>query len=358
MDKGKDVYINVNSSTLIKVLIFIVLFWLLFFVWQTVLVFLAAVVIASAIEPLVTLLEKKRIPRLGAVFIVYGLLIAVFTVVFYFLLPPLISDIASLLNNLPRYIDYEVLGDNSSFLGFRSALQTFTGETTFTELIAELGTLLATGQAAILHVVTRIFGGAMSLVLIFILSFYLSAQANGIERFLQLVTPREHEVYIVSLWRRTQRKIGFWLQGQLLLGLVVGVMVFIVLSILGVRHAFLLAFLAALLEIIPVFGPIISAIPAVAIGIIDGGVTSGFLVAAAYIIIQQLESNVIYPLVVKKIVGVPPLLVILSLVIGFQLGGLLGAILAVPIATAFVEYIDDVQKRRVMKQEALSVETS
>jgi predicted PurR-regulated permease PerM len=114
--------------------------------------------------------------------------------------------------------------------------------------------------------------------------------------------------------------------------------------ILGVRNALFLALLAAVFEIIPIFGPILSAIPSTLVALLDGGLTKGLLVVGLYTIVNQFENHLIYPLVVKKIVGIPPILVILAVIVGFKLAGLLGIILSVPIAAVFVEFLNDVQR--------------
>jgi predicted PurR-regulated permease PerM len=191
-----------------------------------------------------------------------------------------------------------------------------------------------------------VFGGALSFVLIVVLSFYLSVQEDGIEKFLRIVVSRKHEPYVIGLWKRTQAKIGLWMQGQIVLAVLVGVLVYLGLMVLGIKNALLFAVLAGVLEMIPLFGPIIAAIPAVAAGYADGGTSAGLIIAGLYLIIQQFENHLIYPLVVKKIVGVPPILVILSLLVGFELAGFLGMILSVPLSSMLVEFLDDVQKSR------------
>jgi len=122
--------------------------------------------------------------------------------------------------------------------------------------------------------------------------------------------------------------------------------VYLGLTVLGVKYALVLAVLAAIFELIPVFGPILSSVPAVVVGFVDGGVGLGLLVIALYIIIQQFENHLIYPLVVTKVVGVPPLLVILALLIGWKLVGFLGIILSIPFAAALQEVASDLEKRR------------
>jgi predicted PurR-regulated permease PerM len=168
---------------------------------------------------------------------------------------------------------------------------------------------------------------------------------------LQVVTPLRHQKYVLSLWKRSQIKIGLWMQGQLLLGLIVGVLTYLGLVILGVPYALFLAPLIALFELIPVFGPILAAIPAVIVAFGTGGVSLGFLTVGLYLIVQQFESHLIYPLVVRKVVGVPPLLVIIGLIVGAKVAGFLGIILSVPIAGALKEYIDDVNKAKLQGKE-------
>ncbi len=178
------------------------------------------------------------------------------------------------------------------------------------------------------------------------LSFYLAVQEDGVDDFLRIVAPVRHHTYIIDLWKRSQRKIALWLQGQVMLGLLIGVLVYIMLLAVGIPHALLLALFAAVLEIIPVFGPVISSIPAILVGFADKGVGVGFLLVGLYLIIYQLESQVFYPLVVKKIVGISPIVVILALVIGAELAGVLGALIAVPLSAALMEYINDIEKHK------------
>jgi predicted PurR-regulated permease PerM len=188
-----------------------------------------------------------------------------------------------------------------------------------------------------------------SFILIIVISFYLAVQDDGVANFLRIITPVKHERYIIDLWKRSQRKIGLWMQGQLVLGLIIGVLTYLGLSILGVQNALLLAVIAAMFELIPVFGPILAAVPAVAFGLIEGGVALGLLVVGLYAIIQQFESQLIHPLVVKKIIGIPALIAILALIVGAQLAGFLGILLSVPLAAVMMEYLGDVEKRKVQQ---------
>jgi predicted PurR-regulated permease PerM len=340
--------INITSGSIVRAILFVVLLIFLYYIRDIILVILAAVVIASAIEPATRWFAKYRIGRLPAVIIMYVLLVAALGGFFVFFVPKLLDQSIAFLNTVPTSVS---LGDlwsplrDSGFIpgSIAGALpgQSFSIADAVDSLKTFLGTPGSTFQTA-----SYIFGGALSFFLIIILSFYLAVQKDGVGDFLRIITPLKHHEYIADLWKRSQNKIGHWLQGQLLLALMIGLLVYLGLMILGIQHALLLAFVAACFELIPIFGPILSAIPAVLVAFATVGATEGILVIGLYLIIHQFENNLLYPLVVRKIVGISPILVIIALTIGFKLAGFLGAILAVPVAAALLEYIRDVEKGR------------
>ena len=137
------------------------------------------------------------------------------------------------------------------------------------------------------------------------------------------------------------------MQGQLLLGLLIGVLMYLGLSIFSVRYALLLAILAAIFELVP-FGIILAAIPIIAFAYLDGGVTLALIVAGFILIVQQFENYLFVPLIIKKAVGISPLAIILALLIGAQLAGFWGVVLAIPVAVLILEFVDDLEKKRKM----------
>ena len=267
--------------------------------------------------------------------------------VFYFLVPPLLSEASGFLDKVPQYIDS--LGGLESLGQFGAenseTIRGIVGEGSTQSLVSGLSTYLTRIPGGVFNTVSAVFGGAFSFILIVVISFYLSVQERGIESFLEVVTPFRHQKYVIDLWHRSQSKIGRWMQGQLLLVVLIVVLVYLGLTILGVEHAFLFALLAGVFELIPLFGPILASIPAIIAGFIDGGFALAAVIAGLYIIIQQFENHLIYPLVVHKVVGVPALLVILALIVGGQLAGFLGIILAAPMAAVLMEFTSDIEKR-------------
>lgn len=363
--------INITTSTIVRTFFVLIFFAVLWFLRDIILIVLTAIVLASAIEPAVRFISKRKIPlikrnfpRIFSLVFVYGVGIVSLVSVFYFFVPAIIADITQMIRMLPGAID------STSIFSFSS----FTGSSVDAQAVAPVSAELQKGitdSANILDLLkggiqnsgafktaSVFFGGVLSFILILVLSFYLSSQERGIENFLRLISPIKSRTYIVDLWNRSQAKIGLWAQGQLMLGIVVGVLVFLIMTILGIPSALFLAFIAMMFELIPVFGPILSAIPAVSLAFVNGinplahalavtpGINAALIVAAIYFVVQQIESHVIYPEVVRKIVGIPPVLVILALIIGAKMAGFLGIILSVPITAVLMEFLNDIAKER------------
>ena len=348
--------ISITSGTLVKSLIIIGLAVLLFQIRNIILVVLVAIVIASAIEPGVAALVRRKLPRILSVIAVYLVLFGGFFVLFYFFVPSVLEDFATFIAQMPNYLEAftrtGAFDTYSTILGLPSpsditAEQLMAGVRSSFDLGAVFGNPFAAASA--------IFGGVFSFVLIIVFSFYFAVVETGVDDFLRIVTPKSHQSYVLGLWRRSQKKIGLWMQGQLLLAVIMGVLVFLGLTILGVPHALVLAVIAACFEIIPVFGPTLSAVPAIVIGFVNGGPLIGFAVVGLYIIFQQFENHLIYPLVVTRVVGVPPLLVIIALIVGGELLGFIGIILSMPVAAALQEFVRDMEAGRLPKHTLESI---
>jgi predicted PurR-regulated permease PerM len=349
-----DRHINISFSTgaVLKTLVILAAAWLLWVLRDVALIVLTAVVIASAVEPGVRVFLRQGVPRILSVLAVYLLLFGVLFILFYFFFPSVLEDFATFVASLPSYVDYltraGAFDTYSSILG----LPPPTAVTSDQIMASVREALGVSAYSNAFSAASQVFGGVFSLILIVVFSFYFAVVETGIDDFLRIVTPRSHQAYVLGLWRRSQHKIGLWMQGQLILAVLIAVLVYLSLTILQVPHALFLAVIAGIFEIIPVFGPILAAIPAVAIAFVSGGPIFGALIAGVYILIQQFENHLIYPQVVTRVVGVPPLLVILALIIGAELAGFIGVILSVPIAATLQEFVSDFEAGRLPKRGA------
>jgi len=346
--------VSISAGTVAKVVFVLILFWLAYYLRDVVLVVVASVVIASSIEPIIKWFIKRRVPRTIAVLIIYITTALGFAGSFYFLIIPLFGELQQFTTDLPEYIgSFTTIPVTNETAGLSSSVNGLISSLPISEAIARLNSTLATLSQNALTTASYVLGGLLSFVLITVLSFYLSVQAGGISNFLRTISPAPHRKYLVGLWTRAEEKIGLWLQGQLLLAVIVGVLTYLGLTLLGIQHALLLGFLAGIFELIPLFGPILASIPAIGIAYITGGFTPAVLVTGFYLIIQQFESQLIYPLVVKKVIGVPPIISIIALVIGAKLAGFLGLLLAVPVAAIIMELFNDLEKGRVAEEDRM-----
>jgi predicted PurR-regulated permease PerM len=175
-----------------------------------------------------------------------------------------------------------------------------------------------------------LFKNLISWVSVLVVTIYMLFDREKMEHYVTSFFG-ERQDKVKGLLRKIEDKLGAWLHGQLLLSVVVGTLVYVGLFLLGVEFALPLAIIAGLLEVVPIIGPIISAIPAVLIGLTVSPLFAA-LIGGLYLAVQQLENQIIVPQVMKRAVGLNPLFVILAVSVGGRLLGIAGALLAVPIA--------------------------
>jgi len=337
--------ISITPGTILGTAGIILGIWLLFALKALVLIVLTAIVIASAVEPGVRWFMDRGLKRSLGVTVIYALILVLFFAPLYFFLPPLLDEIVSFISTMSQYLDGLNI-QNLISSEFLASTQEVVNAGSLTNIVLEFRQFFTSASSGAFHALAGIFGGVFSTLLIIILSVYFAVNETGIDDFLRIVVPAKHQSYAVSLWRRSQAKIGLWMQGQIILSLIMGILAYLWLSIFQVPYAFLIAVFATVLEIVPVFGSLLSGTLAVAVAGTAGGLNLALIVAAGFVVINQLQSHLIYPLVVKRIVGVPPLLVILSMIAGAQLAGFYGILLAVPAAATLKEFVSDIQKRR------------
>lgn len=354
--EAKEQVIHISASTIIKVIVIGLLFSLIFVLKDIALVLLMSIVIASAVEPGADWFKRRGVSRLLAVILIYLLIALCLAGIVFFLIIPLLSESSQFLRDFPVYFNannFIKTLNGSSFLASQGFVTGLTNSLNIEEVIGQINTIISNISGNAFGTVATFFGGLLSFFLTIILSFYLAVEEDGVGKFLKAVTPIKHEKYAIALWNRSQKKIGLWMQGQLVLAIVIGMLVYLGLLIINVPNALLLAVLAAAFEIIPLFGPILASIPAIAISFVAGGLPLALLVIGLYLIVHQFENQLIYPLVVKKVVGVSPVVSIVALAAGWQLAGVVGLILAVPIASIVIEFVGDLEKDKIEKVERM-----
>ena len=332
MENREERYVRVSLRSIMQGTLFVVFLATLFYLRELVCVFLTSIVIASFVESAVRRFHKHGVKRTFAVIIIYFLILTIFGTFLYLFVPVFLSQI----NQFSGFID--------TYLPASATLPGVNG-VQFSTVFNNLQNLASGTAGGTFQTAISIFGGLFNIVVLIVLSFYLSITERGIENFLRVASPASDMEYVVDLWNRTERKIGLWFQGQLLLAVLVGILIYLGLLIFNVQYSLLLAAAAALMELIP-FGIILAAVPAIAAGYLSHGGTGALEVAGLYLIVHEFEINLIAPLIVQKVVGISSLIVILSLLVGLKLAGFWGIMLSIPAAVLLMEFLGDVKKKR------------
>lgn len=332
---------DISWGSLWRVLAMAAFVYLLFLARETVAILALALVISTAFAPMVARLEKWRVPRILGTVIVFLVALTLVAFVLYTILPLALLQLNSLFRNLS--------GLANQFLGVGAPQEV--ADIIDTDLRG-LTSVLLSGSVPFLQVLGRLLGGVAFVIATLVISFYLTASRDGVQKFLRAILPEVLEDRVLSIYERTRKKIGRWFQAQLFLSAVVGGVVFVGLYFLGVEQNLVLAVIAAVFELVPVVGPIFAGALAVAVALGDSAQLA-FYVLILFVVIQQLENQLLVPLVLKKAVGVNPVMVLLSLIAGAQIAGVIGALVAVPAAVFFQELLDEwveIKTRRSTKK--------
>ncbi len=320
---------------------------ILFEIRNILLLVLVSIVIASFVEAGVRMFKQYGITRTLSVPLIFIIVVLILAAIFYTFVPVVIRELSGLLTVLLQYLPNTPAITNQSVQGVSQFIASITQHASVTDVLISIKNASGNLSQGATTVIGTTFGGLVDVVLVTVMSFYLSIQEKGIDTFLRILTPLKHERYVISLWNRTQHKIGLWFKGQLLLGLIIGAIVTVVLALLGVQYAFLIGVISGIAELVP-FGIYFAAVPAVLFAVLDGGVLLGLKVFIFYIVVQQIENYVLSPVVAHRTVGIPPLVVLLSFLVGITVAGFWGALIAIPIAVFILEYIGDVEKQKLV----------
>jgi len=340
------VIVSLSSGTIVKALCWFVVFAGLLYISDFIIVLFVAVVLASAAELPVRRLMRFGLSRGLAVFSIFLTLVGVIAAVALIFIPPLADDAARFIQTLPQILNsVQIFGRDMGFKDLAAAVSELSRDISKGQILTILKNIVL-GAGGFVATTSLVIGGIINIVITFVLAFYLALEERGVQKFLRLLTPRTHEAYIEDLWTRVQTKISLWMQGQLLLSLLVSFLVYVPMLILSVPYASLLAVLAFIGELIPMVGLTLSLIPALFLSWTFGGTSLLIIVAVIYVVIAQLESHVLYPRIMNKLVGVPSVIVVIGLIVGAKLAGIWGVLLSVPVAAILMELANDLEKKK------------
>lgn len=311
--------IEISSKTIIFTVGFILLLSVIWLIKDLIFSLFIAFIIAGALRQPVDFLETKKIHRSISAFIIYFIFIFSIFCLFILIIPPLVGEMIVLFRNFPHIVNKISPAFSANFnLSFLS--------NNIPSLANETINLIRSAFSNVIFVTSTLFFG-----------FYFTLEKNIVNKLLNNFFDDVELNQISLVAERAQKRMSGWFWGEIVLMVVVGAMTYVGLNIIGMKYALALAVLAGLFEVIPNLGPITSSIPAILIGLSYSPVL-GLYSAILYLVIQQFENNLIVPMVMKKAIGLHPIVTLIVMVIGGKLAGVMGVILAIPTAI-FVETI-------------------
>ena len=304
--------IEISQKTIIFTLASILGLWFVYQIRSIIFLFFIAFILMTAVNPLVKLARKFKIPVILVMLLLYFGLIGLITTVIASLAPAVVQQTKDFTLVLPTYMHNLEKVLNAQFDPNM------------------IGNYLNAIPSNLLKIAGGVFSNVMGVLALFFMSYYLVLERANLHRALVRFFPqRDAEARAEGLLLAVEKKVGGWVRGELLLMAIIGCMTYLGLILLGVPYALPLAILAGFLEAVPNIGPTIAAVPALIIGLtVSPIIAFGTIIMS--IVIQQLENNLIVPKVMQSATGTRPLITILVLLTGFTLGGVPGAVLAMP----------------------------
>lgn len=316
-----------------------VIFYYTIEIWVT--VFLA-IVISYGLTPLVNLLERVKIPRVIGTIFSFILILLLLGLALYVIIPEIL-DKAQIL--LERYFDV---------IAYYLNINVVEKSNIFSIIIDELRSIsvIPPGSAGAFEFSKNLLNNFSLAISAFAIAFYLTIDNKGIDKFIKAAVPDPHEDKIIEIINRARKKIGYWVQAQIGLSFFIGVLAFFGLFIIGrvngaevlVQNAFVLGLLAAIFEIIPFVGPFFSGAMAVIIAstaVVPNPTLLALYVLIYFVVIQQIEGHILIPTLMNRAVGLHPVAVLVSLLIGVKLFGFVGLLIAVPASVVIQEFVED-----------------
>lgn len=330
---------NFRQNQFLQALLLLAIVWLALRLVDIIVVFFIAFMLTVILHPVAKRLRGKYVPTgLAALITIVGTL-GILVAIGYIVVPPLAQQLAQFADRLPRYI---------------SQLQgtlPFTPDVSFSSIESFVRSHLQTLSSIAISITKTTATLLIAVITIIIVTLYWLADYERIKETLLTYIPKDHRSRANDIWARIERKLVNWMQGQLLLSLAVGILVWLGALIIGLPFPLVLGILAALLELVPTIGPLIAAIPGILLGLTIS-VQTAVAAAIMYTIVQQIENQLLSPYLLGRTVKLHPIVIIFSLLVGAALYGIIGALIAVPVALVISAVVDSFRGEKLEKKTA------
>jgi predicted PurR-regulated permease PerM len=361
-DKKQNMEISISASTMAKFIALVILFGVLsyffYVIREIVLIFFVSLFFAAALDPMVDALERRKIPRAAGVIVIYLVVLFGLGVLISSLVPVIAGEVAQLAGRIQDFTVNIVDGKialPSYMEGLREPMKKFFSGvdisqiSNYKDLLMKVANQLTDVAGNVFSTILVVFNGLLNTILVLVLTFLMTVDEKGIDKFITSLFSARHTVYIRNKMNVVKEKIGDWLRGQITLCFVVGIMVYIGILTVGifgtkVEYAALISLVAGFTEIIPYAGPFLAWLVAMPI-VANQSVSLIVWMTVIMYIVQLLENNIVVPLIMNKATGISPIFVMFSMMVGLELMGVMGMILAVPLATTVAIFVKDYAAR-------------
>lgn len=357
--KSQKVQVEISAANATKVALAIMgILALIYFLYsiQGILVLLfVSMLLAAAIDPVVDKWQNRKIPRGISVMILYILFLLIFGAVVYSLIPIIVEQIITLTQNIGKVVNNILSNQNFEFpfsKELKPIYDSLVRNIDKQQIISQLQSVLSTISNQLANIAGNsllalgaLFNGILNALIVMVITFFMVVDKKSIHKFIHSLIPSQYAAYYAVKTHQIQKKIGGWVRGQIILCISIGLITYIGLLFLqlfgiDIQYKETLAVVAGVTEIIPYLGPVIGAVPAVLIAT-NISIWAVLWVIFLYFMVQTLENNVIVNIVMNKEVGLNPIIIIVAMMVGAQFFGILGIVLAIPVATSISVLVQD-----------------
>jgi len=335
--------IEISERSIILAVLFPLLLAFLWLIHDILFSLLIAFILTSALRPIILFLVDRKWPRVPSTFLVFFGFILTFLGLVFIIVPPIVNETTAFVKNFPAIV------------------QSLNPEIRKYIDVNSLVNYLPNVTNNIFRIIGSVFSNFLFVLSTLFFALYFLLEDGIFERTLSPFMPAHRVAHLRNISTGVEKRLTSWFWGQITLMTVIGTITYIALTLVGVRYALPLAVLAGFLEIVPNLGPILASIPAIIIGL-DESYILGFSILAIYFIIQQLENALVVPFIMKRAVGVSPVLTLFMLLVGGKIGGVLGVLLAIPlliiIEAVSTEILAQFRKDKKTKHEIQTTEGS
>lgn len=306
--------IEISYKTILFIAGFAAVLALLWQIKSILILFFVCFIFMEAINPTIIKMERFKIPRIIAILIIYTLIISIISFAIAGIIPVFVEQTGGLVDSLPRvFNNIELFGIKAQTIDWSSQIQ-----------------VLENLPAEIAKAVLSLFSNVLSGFVILVVTLYMLLERKNIQKYSFHFFGKDGRELTVKIFESLENRLGHWVNAEILLMTTIGVISYIGYSLIGLTYTVPLAIIAGLLEAVPNIGPTVATLLAAIVGLTISPL-HGLLAVILGILIQQIENNFIVPKVMKETVGLNPLITILLIAVGAKLGGVVGAILAIPV---------------------------